>query len=257
VDTIGHPDPLVLVAPPAGVDPDLVVEVARQLAGDAGRSGIAVAVLADDTTRLRDVEGVRLAVPTGPEDDRPYELVHGDGFGRHLEERSADLAHVRLAWNPGHAPEDKKAQAMAMARLAAWVHETDRKLLVELTVPPVPDDIDQVAGDPDRFRTERHPELVARSIVEIRDLGVEPDLWVVEPPADAAALTTVAEAATDAGRDEVALLLADGAPDLLLRAAGAVPGYRGVVVGASAFADPSDVVDVARARDAALRGRRD
>jgi myo-inositol catabolism protein IolC len=262
VDTIGHAEPLFLLAPPPGADRDVVGGVlARLLAevpGTAGQLGIL-----SDAALEPAMTGSLLAVPTGRDDDAPFELAHGDGFGRHLEEAGADLAHVGLSWNPGNDPTAKKAMAMAMSRLAAWVHETDRELVVDLEVPATPDDLEQVEGDRDRFRAERHPELVVRAVQEIRDLGIEPDLWIVEPPASEDAFRELTATVGEAGRGQVGVLLADDASEPVLRAATEVPGYRGLVLGRSLWTAPLAALvagevsrDATVAEVAAAAGRR-
>jgi myo-inositol catabolism protein IolC len=258
VTTIGYPEPLTLFAlddQDGGVAPAHHDVVWDALAvGLEGRRAAPrrLGMLVDDRDgrSLLDraaAAGWIRAVPVAARGSDTFALAHGDGFARHLEDLDVPLAHVGLSWNVGHPPEERKAQVMELARLAAWLHETDRKLLVDLGVPAVASDLDQVAGDRARFRQELHPGLVRRAVQELRDLGVEPDLWVVDPTGtdeDAAALAALA---LEAGRDDVALLVADAADDTAVRRAAAVTGYRGVVVGRSSWADPLAALAAGRA----------
>jgi myo-inositol catabolism protein IolC len=263
VTTIGYPDPLSLFAldgHDGGVGAahhELVWEALISAVGD--RAGARFGLLVDGE-RAQDVfasavsAGWTRAVPVAAPDQDTFALEHGDDFARHLEAVEASVAHVALSWNVGHPPEERKAQVMELARLAAWLHETDRKLLVDLTVPAVPSDLEQVDGDRSRFRAERHPELVRRAVQEIRDLGVEPDLWIVDPSGSADDLAELAALAQEAGRDEVALLVADAAADAAIRRAAAITGYRGVVVGRSSWGDPLAALDAGQAdRDGTIR----
>jgi myo-inositol catabolism protein IolC len=264
VTTIGHPEPLFLfdLREAAGTLPSAelapVLWEAVLASRDAARlpaSQLGVVVRDGDAEMLAAAreQGVLRVLPVGGADDGPFELAHGDGFGLHLEEADATIALVQLAWNAGQPPADKKARAMELSRLAAWLHETDRELLVDLTVPPVDEDLELVGGDRGRFRTELHPALVGRAIQEIRDLGIEPDLWLIELPAVEGAAAELDGVAREAGRDAVALLLPDGADETALRTSGSVTGYRGFVVGPSLWAEPLRQLDAGRTtRDEAV-----
>jgi hypothetical protein len=140
-----------------------------------------------------------------------FAFRHGDDFARHVESLGADLASARLRWHPEDDADRKKAQALGLTKLAAWLHETDRRLLVEVVVPAAPEGDDAGAD----------PALVLDAIREIRDLGTEADLWAV--PHLAAVLPDLAAFARDEGRDAVALLdlvMAGGPPDDVTAAAG-------------------------------------
>jgi myo-inositol catabolism protein IolC len=263
VTTIGYPDPLSLFALDGhddGVMPahhELVWEALTSAVGD--RAGPRFGLLADDR-HGRDVlaaaaaAGWTRAIPVAAPDRDTFTLAHGDGFARHLEGAEATVAHAALSWNAGHPPGDRKAQVMELARLAAWLHETDRKLLVDLSVPALASDLEQVDGDRSRFRAELHPGLVRRAVQEIRDLGVEPDLWIVDPSGSDDDLAELAALVRDAGRDEVGLLVADVAADAAIRRAAAITGYRGVVVGRSSWGDPLAALQEGQAtRDGTIR----
>jgi myo-inositol catabolism protein IolC len=143
---------------------------------------------------------------------------------------------------------------MRLAKLAAWVHETDRKLLLDLGVPPVDTDLEQADGDHTRYRTELRPGLVRRAVQEIRELGAEADVWVTEPTGTVDELAELSDLAREAGRDDVALLLADGTDDAGCRAAAGLTGYRGFVAGRSIWAEPLAALDAAStSRDEAVR----
>lgn len=117
---------------------------------------------------------------------RPVAIVDADGedFARHVEAVGADVAAVRVRWQPDDDADVKKERALALTKVAAWLHETGRQLLVEVV-------------------TDGGTDVVAETVHEIRGLGTEPDLWAVPSGLDAGQL---AELVRDAGRDHVALL---------------------------------------------------
>jgi myo-inositol catabolism protein IolC len=249
VITIGYPDPLLLCSlgdreRPRLPDEQLAVvwDALLRLLDEgvlpAGQLGVLAAEEGRSVLAAASERGLVIVVPVGRAGADRFELAFDDDFARHVEEAGASVARVALSWNPGHAAEDKKAQAMVLSKLAAWLHGTDRKLLVDVVVPAVGADLELVGGDRDRFRAELHPELVRRSVQEIRDLGVEPDLWVTEPPATRADARELAELTREAGRDDVALLVPDAAPDDAFDTVAGVTGYVGFVAGRSVWGEP-------------------
>jgi hypothetical protein len=265
VITIGYPGPLYLLtfASPGrqqaaldGQQREAVGDAVARVLDEGSVRPEELAVLVDDgdpPSRLRD-RGVVRALTVGRTDGATLGLDLEEGFGDRLEDAGATIARIELTWNPGQPPESKKAQVMRLAKLAAWVHETDRKLLLDLGVPPLDTDLEQADGDQARYRTELRPGLVRRGVQEIRELGAEADVWVTEPTGTVDELAELSDLAREAGRDDVALLLADGTDDAGCRAAAGLTGYRGFVAGRSIWAEPLAALDAAStSRDEAVR----
>ncbi len=195
-------------APESGpaVDSDVLIEGLDLARDAAGLDPEGVAVIASDTDVVRDLRarGFVVVAPVESTVTGTLSFAHGDGFGRSVEELEPDLTSVRVRWNPGDDADVKKEQALGLTKLAAWLHETDRKLLVEVVVPPGATDLEAVGGDHGRFVTELRPSLSVEAVREIRELGTEADLWAVEQGADSGDLGSLV---TDAGRDAVGVLL--------------------------------------------------
>jgi myo-inositol catabolism protein IolC len=179
---------------------------------------------------------VQLAMPVERAGRRLLELEHDEEWARHLDAFDPGMGKALVRWNPGDDAENKRAQAQLLSRVGAWLHQTGRRLVIELLVPATDDDLARVDGDHDRYDTERRPELTRRAIREIRDLGVEPDIWQVEgvdEPADAEALSAMIR---DEGHDgEIALVLGnledEHRLEHRLRTTGSLPGVAGLAVG--------------------------
>ncbi len=133
-------------------------------------------------------------------------------------------------------------------------HRTD--LMLEVIVPPTPDQL-SAAGDTETFvRTARAP-LVARAVTHLLEAGLEPGLWKVEGidrPDDAAA---IADAARAGGRATGLVVLGAGAPlarvDAWLRVAAGTPGFVGFAVGRSLWwQEIRDLLAGRRDRDATV-----
>ncbi|MEX0834502.1 MAG: hypothetical protein WD010_00305 [Nitriliruptor sp.] len=194
------------------VDADVLVEGLDRARRAAGLDAAGTAVVAADPDVARDLRarGFGVVAPVESTVTGTLSFAHGDGFSHAVEELEPDLTSVRVRWNPGDDADVKKEQALGLTRLAAWLHETDRKLLVEVVVPPLPADLDQVGRDHDRFVSELRPGLSVEAVREIRELGTEADLWAVEHGASSADLDALV---TEAGRDEVGVLVIVASPD--------------------------------------------
>ena len=207
--TLGYAGRLFLVRIPHQGDHALAPDAARlvltgvhQVAAggsdaDVGEVGVlldpqAFAGLADDLG-----EQVGLVVPLSS-GDPDFRLATDHGFGAQLEDADAAVAHVELRWATDHDPDAKKAQVLDLTRLGAWLHETGRVLLVEVAVPG----LGELVGE------QRTEELV-RTLREIRELGVEADLWAVPGPLGSDTARALCDLVRDAGRDDVGILVVD------------------------------------------------
>ena len=183
---------------------------------------------------------VQLAMPVERAGRRLLELEHDEEWARHLDAFDPGLGKALVRWNPGDEAETKRAQAQLLSRVGAWLHQTGRRLVVELLVPATDDDLARVDDDHDRYDTERRPELTRRAIREIRDLGVEVDIWQVEgvdEPADAEALAAMIH--DEGSEGEIALVLGNLEDEQRfehrLRTTGSLPGIVGLAVGLPAW----------------------
>lgn len=261
---IGYDGPLSLLALDEGAgtrDGDDLRSVLDAWAQLRTQRGATYGVVLDETrgadlARAAAGAGLVLAMPLEAPARDGLELAHGDAFAQHVESFHLDVAKVALRWHPADPADHKKAQAQQLVRVAAWLHETGRPLLVDLHVPPSADDLDAVAGDAERAADEVVPELTERVITEIHDLGIEADLWALAAGGDAAALASLV---VSEGRDHVGILVAerDRDPEVLRRwmsQAAAEPAYRGVYVGRRSWGDASSAPnDDARGEDVAAR----
>jgi myo-inositol catabolism protein IolC len=203
------------------------VDRARAAAGlDADRIGLLLTDAEDDLVAAGRERGfVPVAVVEAAGDT--FAFRHGDDFAQHVERMGADLASARLRWDPDDDADRKKTQALGLTKLAAWLHETDRRLLLEVIVPTTTAD------------------ATLDALREIRDLGTEPDLWAFTT--EVTGFEDLDVLARDAGRDEAAVLAL-----ALDRVSDPLPPGRGVVLDhaawAGALADDADDADDAIVR---------
>src|SRR5262249_3415220 len=107
---------------------------------------------------------------------------------------------------------------------------------------PVPAQLDKFHGDRKAFDLELRPALMARSIRDFQEAGVEPDVWKIEGLDRREDCERVARAARQGGRERVGcIVLGRGEDDRKVRewlaTAAPMPGFIGFAVGRTTFWD--------------------
>jgi myo-inositol catabolism protein IolC len=221
---------------------EVLLDALEHAGASAGAATSELAVLLDEragaeVAREAEDRGFAIILAADDRSQERFVLAHDEDFGHRIEDLDPTLTAVRVRWHPDDAPEIKKSRALGLTKVGAWLHETDRALLIELDVPPTDADLASVDGDLDRYRRQTHPAHVRAAIRGIRELGVEADLWAVGGAPDAAEAAALGELVRDAGRDAVSVLLSDpAAGDEVIRACASAAAYRGVVFGPELWA---------------------
>jgi myo-inositol catabolism protein IolC len=126
-----------------------------------------------------------------------------------------DFSKVLVRYNPEGDPGMNERQAERLKRLSDRLHAHDRKFLFELLVPAEPHQLEAVGGDTGRYDTEVRPGLMLRSLAELQEAGVEPDIWKIEGLDRREDCRRISDQARSGGRDGVGLVVlgrgADGA----------------------------------------------
>src|SRR5438093_4215675 len=145
---------------------------------DDGVPRAAAAALVDatygaDVIAAAAARGIRIAVPVEASGRRELAFEHEDWRDR-IERLAPTWAKVLVRYNPDADPEMNGRQRALIAELDAHCGVTGRGLMLELLVPPEPDQ-----EGPD-FDTILRPELMVRAIEEIRAGDIHPSLWKLE-----------------------------------------------------------------------------
>lgn len=219
-----------------------------QAAAAGGAQESALGVLCDeefggDVPRLARAGGMKLAMPVEKSGQAEFDFEYGEDFGAHIESFDVDFAKVLVRYNPDGDAELNARQTERLQRLSEWLHEHGRKFLFELLVPAEDDQLTSVGGDEQRYETELRPELMRRSIAELHQGGVEPDVWKIEGVDDRSDCQKLADECRTGGRENVAcIVLGRGADDAKvdqwLRQAAPVEGYIGFAIGRSIWSGP-------------------
>src|SRR4051812_19767180 len=219
------------------------MEVAVERGVDASATGVLVdEQFGSDIPKRAREGGLKLAMPVEKSGQDEFDFQYGDQFGDHIERYDPDFAKVLVRYNPDGDAEMNQRQTERLKRLSDWLHEHDRKFLFELLVPAEESQLEQVGGDEDRYDAELRPELMRRTITELQDAGVEPDIWKIEGIETQEDCEKIATCARRDGRDGVVcVVLGRGANDQKvehwLRQGAPVEGYAGFAIGRTIWWD--------------------
>lgn len=194
--------------------------------------------LGTDIAREAHRLGIPFAMPVEKSGQDVFDFEFGDDFGKHVEDFDPTFAKVLVRWNPDDTAEEKAVQAERLARLGDWLHERDRKFLFELLVPASERQMALVGGDASAYDSRIRPVLMLQTIAELREAGVEPDVWKIEGIDDTRDCELISALTRAGGRDGVkSVVLGRGADDAKvdhwLRQGAPVDGYAGFAIGRS------------------------
>ena len=212
-------------------------EAACRDGADTGSAGLLVdEQFGADVARRAHARGAILAMPVERSGQAEFDFEFGADFGRHVDDFDPTFAKVLVRYNPEGDQRLNRRQALRLKKLSDWLHARDRKLLFELLVPALPDQLARLHGDELAYDLELRPQLVAQTMHELQDAGVDPDLWKIEGLDRAEDCKLVADQARSRGRCDVkCIVLGRGADDGRVRhwleQAAPVPGFAGFAIG--------------------------
>jgi 5-dehydro-2-deoxygluconokinase len=171
-----------------------------------------------------------------------FDFEYGEDFAKHIDAFRPTFAKVLVRYNPEGDASLNARQTSRLKRLSDYLHGSGRLFMFELLLPATSAQLARVHGDRKAFDREIRPALMARSIRDMQEAGVEADVWKLEGIERQADGARVAAAARQGGRNRVGcIVLGRGEDDRKVRewlaTAAAVPGYIGFAVGRTTFWD--------------------
>jgi myo-inositol catabolism protein IolC len=184
--------------------------------------------------------GITIAMPV--EVSGQAELRLEDDFAAAVERHDPDYAKVLIRYNPGGDPEMNARQRARLRELASWLEGRRQRLMLELLVPPEPDQLEQVGGDRGHYDRDLRADLTVRAVAEIGGDGLRPPLWKLEGPESDADARRISSAVHAIDPDAGCLVLGRGADPAAVRrwltTAARVPGFAGFAVGRTLWWEP-------------------
>jgi 5-dehydro-2-deoxygluconokinase len=232
------------------------IAAAKQVIYDGFQAAVAAGVrkekagiLVDEqfgTAILQDAarHGYVTACPAEKSGQDEFDFEYGEDFARHIEKFNPTFCKVLVRYNPEGDKVLNQRQAARLKRLSDSLRQKGRgKFMFELLVPPEKAQLDQLKGDKKAYDRDLRPGLMVRSIQELQEAGVEPDVWKIEGLDSRADCLKIVEAARRSGRSQVGcIVLGRGEDDKKVRewlgVAASVPGFIGFAVGRTTFWDP-------------------
>src|SRR6266550_2516107 len=195
---------------------------------------------------LRDARanGYVTACPAEKSGQEEFDFQYGEEFAKHIAAFQPTFCKVLVRYNPEGDRALNQRQAARLERLSDYLHTNGRsKFMFELLVPAEKSQLDRLKGDKKAYDLELRPRLMAQTIQELQDAGVEPDVWKVEGLERREDCERLVAVARRGGRDLVGcIILGRGEDDRKVRqwlaTAAAVPGFIGFAVGRTSFWGP-------------------
>jgi myo-inositol catabolism protein IolC len=193
----------------------------------------------DIAERARE-HGLKLATAVEQSGQQEFDFEYGEDFGAHIERFDPDFTKVLVRYNPEDEDQElNERQRARLETLSDWLHGHDRKLLLELLVPPTTVQLERVGGDLARYDSALRPALMRATIEEFQNAGVEVDVWKLEGVDSAEDAAMLAEQARSGeGREGVVSIVlgragSDEQIDHWLAEAAAAEGFVGFAIGRS------------------------
>jgi myo-inositol catabolism protein IolC len=197
---------------------------------------------------LRDASaaGYTTACPAEKSGQDEFDFEYGEDFGKHIAAINPTFCKVLVRYNPEGDTDLNRRQSSRLKRLSDYLHSNQSRrsrFMFELLVPAEKAQLERVRGDKKAYDLELRPRLMAQTIQQLQDAGVEPDVWKIEGLERREDCEKIVAAARRGGRSRVGcIILGRGEDDRKVRGwlttAAAVPGFIGFAVGRTSFWDP-------------------
>lgn len=194
---------------------------------------------------LRDAagHGYVTACPVEKSGQKEFVFEYGEDFARHVEAFNPTFCKVFVRYNPEGDAAMNRRQADRLKRLSDYLHGSRRPFMFELVVPAEPEQLERLRGDKKAYDREIRPALMVRTLHDLQEAGVEPDVWKVEGLDRHEDCEKVVATARRDGHDKVScIILGRGEDDTKVRewlaTAAGVDGFIGFAVGRTTWWDP-------------------
>jgi myo-inositol catabolism protein IolC len=208
-----------------------------------------VGVLVDEqfgAAILRDAKalGYHTACPAEKSGREEFEFEYGDKFAAHIEMFEPTFCKVLVRYNPEGDSVLNRRQAARLRQVSEYLQSAGRsRFMFELLVPAEVAQLKKAHGNKNTYDREIRPALMVKTIQDLQEAGVEPDVWKVEGLDCREDCERVVQAARRDGRDRVGCIVLGRGEDERkvgewLATAASVEGFIGFAVGRTDFWNP-------------------
>ncbi len=232
------------------------IAAAKQVIYDGFKAAVAAgvpkakaAILVDEQfgaaiLRAAAADGFATACPAEKSGQEEFGFEYGEDFAEHIEAFHPTFCKVLVRYNPEGDAVLNRRQATRLRQLSQYLHDKGQsRFMFELLVPPEKAQLDRLKGDRKAYDAELRPRLMVKTIEQLQDAQVEPDVWKIEGLDQREDCERIVAAARRGGRVKVGcIILGRGEDDSKVRewltTAASVPGFIGFAVGRTDFWDP-------------------
>jgi myo-inositol catabolism protein IolC len=213
--------------------------VAKEKAGILVDEQFGAEILRDAASR-----NIITACPAEKSGQAEFEFEYGEDFGDHVEAFDPTFCKVLVRYNPQGDRALNQRQAARLKRLSDFLATRNRsRFMFELLVPPGKTQLEKFKGDKTAYDLQLRPHLMVEAIHDLREKGVDPDLWKVEGLDQREDCERVVAAARAGDRHNVGCIVLGRGEDQRkvrewLRIAADVPGFVGFAIGRTVFWEP-------------------
>jgi len=188
--------------------------------------------------------GYQTACPVEKSGQQEFDFEYGDAFANHIERFDPTFCKVLVRYNPEGDSAMNRRQAARLRGLSEYLRKASRsRFMFELLVPPEAQQLKSAHNDKSTYDKELRPALMVRTIEELQNAGVEPDVWKLEGLDRREDCRSLVQVARREGRDDVGcIILGRGENEEKvhewLTTAASVEGFIGFAVGRTDFWNP-------------------
>jgi len=172
-----------------------------------------------------------------------FDFEYGNQYGAHILKFNPTFVKVLVRYNPQGNAALNHRQAERLKQLSDYCHSHGNKLMFELLVPALAEQLTAMGGDLAKYDRELRPKLMIQTMKQIQDYGIEADIWKLEGIETREDSHQVAQQARIGGRQNVGVIVLGRGENVekvkhWLTTAAQTPGLIGFAVGRTIFWDP-------------------
>ena len=174
---------------------------------------------------------------------KEFTFEYADEFGKHIDKYKPTFVKALIHYNPNDDPLSKMRQQQKLEILSNYCHQKSYKFLLEILIAPTELQLKDVGGDLQRYDTQIRPNLTAKTIEELQNVHVEPDVWKVEGMESQDSYKIVVLQAQKGGRGNVGIVILGRGENQekvenWIKIGSKVKGIIGFAVGRTVFWEP-------------------
>jgi myo-inositol catabolism protein IolC len=168
-------------------------------------------------------EGITRIMPVEKSGQAEFDLEYAENFEKPIKEIKPEYVKVLVRYNPDGNKELNDRQISKLKIISDFCRQNKYRFLFELLIEPY-----------------LQAETMAKSIVQLQEAGIEPDIWKLEALEKNSDMAAIVKQAQSGGRKSVGVVVTDqgeggvGGQEQLAKTAG-IPGVVGFAVGRAVF----------------------